>query len=240
MPTFEVALPIGAIAFYLYDCTMLLFGNELVYARNSGRWEATGGFDLFVFGKRLCIAWPFAPRALIFRVTWSENDGRTALPEEWPGTAVLQAIKPMQYVCSVLHFMLLVLLPLLSIFYGAGAMLLALFGAFYLLIIIALVFVYRRRDVLELRGKAFWMLALDVIACPPFAVNIVRKITLPLRLETSPLEFASHVFGPADWQRLVAVVKARVDQRLAIEELNGEGATKLAAFRERLVRDRAI
>ena len=30
MPSFEVLLPIGAIAFYLYDSALLLYGNELV------------------------------------------------------------------------------------------------------------------------------------------------------------------------------------------------------------------
>lgn len=240
MLSFEVALPVGAIALYLYDCSVLLFGNELVYIRDSGRWKAAGGFDLFVFGKRVCLPSPLAPRALIFRVAWSENDARTGVAEDWPQPSLLQALKPLQFIGSALHLMLLLLLPLLSIFFGAGLLLLGLFGAFYLLTVSALIVAWRRREMLGLRGKAFWMLALDVIACPPFAVNMVRKITLPLQLDGNPLAFAHRVFAGPERRQLIALLRARVDELLASRDPQGESAIRLTAFRDQLIRDGGI
>ena len=69
MPSFEVALPLGAIGFYLFDSTMLLYGNELVFIRQRARWNVTGGLDLFLFGNRICTPMALSV-ALLWRVAW--------------------------------------------------------------------------------------------------------------------------------------------------------------------------
>ena len=61
---------------------------------------------------------------------------------------------------------------------GAGLALLAVFAAYYAAVVALLVITSRRRVALGLGTKAYWAIALDCILCPPFAVNLVRKITL--------------------------------------------------------------
>src|SRR5262249_35155737 len=72
--TFEVVLPLGAIAFYLYDSAMLLYGNELVFLKRGGRWRATGGLEGYIGSRRLCLPALFRPWVLLFRVLWKESD----------------------------------------------------------------------------------------------------------------------------------------------------------------------
>lgn len=36
-PGFDILLPVGALAFYLFDCFHLLHGNELLLIRRGGR-----------------------------------------------------------------------------------------------------------------------------------------------------------------------------------------------------------
>jgi hypothetical protein len=234
MISFEIALPIGAIAFFLYDSSTLLFGNELLYVRRGSRWSATGGLNLYLFGKRVCLPALFSPHALIFRVAWSEGDARTGSPAEWPPPSLISALRPVQYICGALYFALLVLLPVISIALGAGALLLLLFGAYYSLTLAAVVVAYFRRGALGLTGKAFWLLALDVLACPPFAVNLVRRITLRFRLEGSPLAFANSHFEPRQREHVVAIIASRIEEFLAQEDSGSENASKLIAFREQL------
>ena len=234
MPSFEVALPLGAIGFYLFDSTMLLYGNELVFIRQRARWDVTGGLDLFLFGKRICMPAWLCPWALLWRVAWKENDTRDAEQCEWPPPDLVEALHPLRWICTMLLVMLWVLLPAASIVWGAGILLLALFAVFYATVMVALAIVYAHRKSLRLTGSAFWLLALDVFACPPFAVNLVRKISLRYGMDGNPLAMAHLYFEPPANQRLIAIVTARVDEFLAQEEEGSAAARKLAAFRAEL------
>jgi hypothetical protein len=234
--SFEVALPLGAIAFYLYDCAIRLCSNELIYMRTAQAWRVTGGFDVFIFGRRLCLPGLLSPHALLVRVAWSEDDARP-VATEWPPSSLRRALRPLQVICSVLHVMLLVLLPVFSIALGAGFPLLALFAVFYFLTIVALIVIYSRRDTLGLDMKTYWLLAVDVVFCPPFAVNIVRKISLRCRLDGNPLAFATAQFGPTHRRRVASIVAARVDALLRQAVEGSDSASKLNALRERLNRE---
>ncbi len=68
---------------------------------------------------------------------------------------------------------------------------------FYMLTLTALVFAWRRRVVCRIPGRTFWLLALDALACAPFAVNLVRKITLRHGIAGDPLRFAAGHMDPA-------------------------------------------
>lgn len=233
---FEVALPLGAIAFYLYDCALRLSSNELVFVRAGRAWKVDGGYELFVFGKRLSLPALLSPRALIVRVAWSENDNRPAATE-WPASSLVQALRPVQVICTALHLMLLVLLPLFSVALGAGLLLLGLFAAFYLLTLTALVVIYLRKDALGLDMKSYWALAADVVLCPPFAVNIVRKISSRWPLGGNPLAFATAQFSATQRRQLAMIVDARIEELLRHAGEGSDSIPKLNALRERLNRE---
>jgi len=51
MPSFEVLLPLGAIGLYLFDSTLLLYSNELLFAQRAGRWSFAMSSALLPVGK---------------------------------------------------------------------------------------------------------------------------------------------------------------------------------------------
>jgi len=55
MPPFEVLLPLGAIGLYLFDSTLLLYSNELLFARRAGRWTFATSCELFLGGRRVLL-----------------------------------------------------------------------------------------------------------------------------------------------------------------------------------------
>jgi hypothetical protein len=190
----ELWLPLGAIAFQLYDATQALWHNEVLFERAQGRWHIRADSALRRWGRRFVLPNPFMPQRPLFRAAWSIDDVRPTADQDF--APLFAALRPLGVICQLLMFMLLALWPLCWIL-GAGLTVLALFISYYLLVIVALILVFRRRNRLSLNSRAFWSLAFDVLACAPFAVNIVRRLSLRSDMVGNPVEFAVQRFdGP--------------------------------------------
>lgn len=213
--SFDLLLPVGALAFYLYDSAHLLYGNELLMIRRGGQWEAQAASSLRLFGRRVAVPNPLLPGALVFKVQWSETDARPLVDETVAIDDFEDALRGLKPLVLALLVLLACALPVTSIGFGAGAALLGVFVAYYGLVLVALLVVYRRRVALGVPGKAFWMLAIDVFACAPFAVNLVRKLALHRGLRGNPLRFASREFAPAALARLRLAIAAAIEPDLA-------------------------
>jgi hypothetical protein len=212
MTPVEFWLPLGAIAFYLYDGAQLLWHNELLFVRAGGRWRAEGPSDISWLGRRLYLPNPLLPQRPGFKVHWSLSDTRAAaapVPAEF-----LQALRPIGFTTVVLCGLLL-LLPLISWTLGAGLMMLLLFAVYYGLIILALAFMIARRKALQLTGSACASLAFDALACAPFAINLVRKIALRRGMEGEPVAFAGTQFAPAERDALRALLARKIEEAAA-------------------------
>jgi hypothetical protein len=95
--------------------------------------------------------------------------------------------------------------------------LLAVFVLYYLLIVLALVLLCRRRRVLQLSVRGCALLALDALACAPFAVNLVRRVTLQRSVATDALPFGHAALQGPERQRLVDLLAQRQRDALAGE-----------------------
>lgn len=172
LPPFEVLLPLGALAFYAYDCCLLLFDNETVQHWAGASWLPQAPTSIVLMRKRLLLLDLLRPDRLCLRTAAEPPDLAPA-----PQTLV-KAVRPLQLGVLMLAVLLWVVLPTVSLVLGAGLALLAVFAAYYAAVVALLVITSRRRVALGLGTKAYWAIALDCILCPPFAVNLVRKITL--------------------------------------------------------------
>jgi hypothetical protein len=233
MTPVELWLPVGAIGFYLYDSLQPLWQNEVLYVRAGERWRFIADSPVRRWGRRLVLPNPLLPQRPLFRVAWSLDDKRAASTPELNG--FLSALRPIGFICQLLLALLLLLLPVCWLL-GAGIVLLAQFALYYLLIITALVLVFRRRETLGLRHRAFWSLAFDVIACAPFAVNMVRKLSLRRGLEGDPIAFAAREFDPAPRDALAQLIRQRLEEEQAGDALPAEReqqiASRLATLRD--------
>lgn len=191
---FEWLLVLGVIAFYLYDSTLLLYENEMVFAESRGRWRFLSGSSWQIVGRNTLLPNPLTPQHHLFRVHWDERLSAQATPEHWQ--PMVRALKPLRVMLLALLTAMLPGLALVVFFFGTGPELLALFAAVYLTIVTMLVVVYRRRAALGLDRKAFVSLCIDSLACAPFALNLVRKISLRCALTDNPVGFAREHFAP--------------------------------------------
>ena len=190
MLPFEVLLPLGAVGFYVYDSLLLLFGNEMLFVRTRQGWRVVEASRQRLLGRRLCLLNLVLPHWPVFRVAVSERQilaVRGTVPDQGP---FLLALRGPGACAALLLVLIAVVLPFVSIGLGAGPVLLAVFAACYGVAAIAASIIFMRRDVLALSGRAFTGVALDALLCPPFGVNIVRKLSLRRELGCSPLDFA--------------------------------------------------
>ncbi len=225
MTAVEFWLPIGAIAFYLYDSAQLLWHNELLFVRGAKQWRVEGPSTISLSGRRVYLPNPLLPQRPGFRIHWSLADERAepaALPDEF-----LRALRPVGFVTLLLSWML-VLLPLVSWTLGAGLVLLLLFAAYYLFALVALAFMLHGRRALQLSGTACASLAFDALACAPFAANLVRKIALRRGLDGNPVLFAREHFDPAARAALRAQLLRKLEEQQAGEEPAPERAARIA------------
>lgn len=231
MTAVEFWLPIGAIAFYLYDCAQLLWHNELLFVRGARRWRAEGPSTISLWGRRVYLPNPLLPQQPGFKVHWNLDDARVApaaLPAEF-----LRALRPIGFITIVLAGLLLAL-PFISWTLGAGLVLLLLFASYYLFVLVALAFMVHARAALRLDGKACASLAFDALACAPFAANLVRKIALRHGIEGDPVLFAQEHFDPAAREALRAQLLRKMEEQHAAEEPSPARAARVAELLRKL------
>ncbi|HEY4367718.1 MAG TPA: hypothetical protein VGN07_10845 [Steroidobacteraceae bacterium] len=233
MPSFEILLPLGAIAFYLFDSAALLSTRELLFERQRKRWQVLGGSDFLLLGRRPVLPNPLTPYRSIFLISW-HDDVNAAESSTATIDAFTRALRPIQWIVSLLLALLLVAIPMASLLYGAAESLLVLFAVFYLLMLVALAIVVRRRKVLSLSGKECFALAMHILLCAPFAVNLVRRLSLRWKLPATPLQFANSNFDASARSKTIELIKSRVDQTLQTLDPETPRAVRLIEFRQRL------
>lgn len=234
----EVLLPAGAIAFYLYDSLLWLFGDELVLIRGARRWTCAAGSDWLLMRRRLYLPNPFAPQLLLWRACWSAS-ARGAAGAGLSQLAALQvALAPLR--ALVLIEMLLIVLALPAcVVAGLGPLaLLLLLGAIYGVAIAAVIWIWWRRALLGLSARQCRSLSFDALACPPFAINLVRKISLLGKVRGELLAQARGEFEPAAYERLRAMLLRRVAEQLAVAAEGSQVRAELLDYQHALQEQR--
>lgn len=218
MPSFDVLLLLGVIGFYLYDSSMLLYTNELVYLERNYKWSfASPSNNWALLGKILYIPNPIRPDIAMWRIYWTEKTHvfNGNIEEERKSLENLcTQVRPFRYMVLVLLILFSLGLPIALFKYGGGVILLILFGLIYLTIAFILAYALWKRHALELPLRKWAFLAFESLFCPPFALNILRKITLNHSISCEPILLAETIFEKDIFNRVVDVVAQRIDQQL--------------------------
>jgi hypothetical protein len=230
MLTTEVLLMLLVTGLYLYDSALLLYANEglLVTQGRQGWAVAFGSRHTTLRGRQLYVPNPLRPTQALFRLAWSAQQPPAGAQHGWSGQrADLARLSPAVWSLALVLF---VLLPV-TLFARLGDLAVVLsFSLIYLnvLLMLALLWLDRRR--LALTPRHWAMIALDLLICPPFALNVVRRLSLRVNIREDFIEAARHLLAPTDWEAIRPEILARLDDEMAVEE---EGSPRWAALHER-------
>lgn len=201
---------------YLKDGLLMLEGDEAVLVRGwRGRWRAGfGPREWRLRGRAPWLCNPFKPQQPVLRLHWNASAPAvlaptpSGAPADVPGD--LLALGPW---VGVIWLLLFVGLPIAFYAHLGLAVLLAVLAELYAAIAIALILVYRRRGALGLTRRAFGVLAFEVLACAPYAANLVRRLSLARRVDEDFAAASERLLkGPA-----LAAMRAESARRIDYE-----------------------
>lgn len=219
----------GVVALYLYDSALLLYHNELVLVSRRGGCRVSGGSAFELGGRRVFLPHPFSPHQPLFRLSWPargvfEGD---ALPNRSLRVRVaLTVLTPWMLLLLVLFVSGLFCLLFIS---NDAMALLAWVVAIYGVIVVTLLHVYRYRKALNLSRRAVAAIALDAMLCAPFALNIVRKISLRQHADVD-LRAAAMRLPPAALGDLSRILRERIQVSRGFMEPDSAVSQALAAY----------
>lgn len=171
-------MPVGAIALYLYDCVLPLYGNELLIVKGVGRWHIEEPGPFVLGGRRLALLDPLQPYAPTFRMVIDAPSLLVATEVTGDIQPMIDALLLHRVLCGVLAVLVVLGLPIVSLLVGPGIEMLAVFGSAYVVALTSGIFLWTRRQRLGLTSRYSLRLAIDGLLCPPLGVNLVRKLTL--------------------------------------------------------------
>lgn len=219
----------GIVALYLYDSALLLFHNEIVLeARRSG-YLVSGGTAMEFRGRHLFLPNPLCPHRPLIRLSWSVDEPHDggAQPIRWRRIKLaLSVIAPWTWMLSGLFF---VGLPGV-LWFGTDALLLGWLVLTYLTILAMLGQVWVYRKALNLSGRDIAALGFDVLLCAPFAINMVRKISLRQAHSAGFYAFASSTLSAAENAVLCEILRGRIQTSLDFQEPSSSTSHALRAY----------
>ena len=190
--SYEALLAAAALGFYLYDSLILLAEDELVFARGWRAWRFALGARLEILGRYPYLPNPLLPADCLFRVAPSAQHREGVGEEEL--ARFLAALAPLRWIVTALFLVLAPGLPLLLFAYRTNDAALVLLAAVYGLVAAAGLELFRVRKVIGLPARTAAALAFEALACPPLALNLVRKVCLRRGLCGDPVRFARKAF----------------------------------------------
>lgn len=211
---------IGAL--YLYDCVSLVYHNQVVVRRTRQGWQVAFPRDNATFGKRLMLMLPLlAPFYPAYKLSWNINAGIVSGDVE----SSLADFR------SADELLFLRLAPV-SVFLGFGVLLavpiglrflptmsfLVLLAVLYAGIAYQLVRLWRIRVSCHLPTEKFSSFAFECIACPPCAVNLLRKVSLNTIPKLDLIDFVERTLPREQQIDIVSEVIKRVEADLVAED----------------------
>ena len=220
----------GVVVLYLYDSALLLYHNELVLVGRRGGWRVSGGSAFELSGRHVFLPQPFCPHQSLFRLNWPEQgmvEGNAKPVRSHRVFVALELIAPWTLLLLVLF---VVGLPYALFASHDTAGLLAWIVAVYVVIIAMLLHVYRYRKALNLSGRAVAAIALDALLCAPFALNVVRKISLRQRFDADLRAVAATMLPLPALHDLTAILRDRIKVSLGFVEPGTAESQALDAY----------
>ncbi len=233
----EALLMLVAVALYLFDSLLLLASNEAVLVRGRrGRWFARFGLDRWrLNGKEPYLSNPATPHFPLWRLRWSFDEAAGEAAARARAVAVPPVLERFRLHALLSLISIYVLVPIV-LFYPVGiGYPIAVVALLYINIVVALMRLLRLRAEFRLSPGQFAVLAFECMACPPFSVNLVRKLCMKLEIDEDFTMAAIRLLSAEALPAVEAQCLRRVDEQIDYAEEGSDRMQKLVAGRRRFV-----
>jgi hypothetical protein len=142
------------------------------------------------------------PHHLTFKCSWKIKNLELSIDihDITVINTISKKLKPLQLINILLFILTLLYLPLIVLLKGGYTLLGIAIILIYLLNIITFITITIQRKALKLSWSKLCQFLLDILLCPPFALNILRKISLNYQLQMDGILIAKSLLNPHDYQ----------------------------------------
>lgn len=231
----ELQLFVLLSAFYLYECSLLLYTNQAVVSRNQkGLWKVSFGSERWIYrGRELYLLNPFTPFRPVYLLSWNlERLTETGSELSAPPDSYYSHYAIFIAICSAGIFLVFpyVLLLAPSDRNVIGVMTLIYGSLLYISLVL-----YTERDSLGLTRKEAFSIACEYLLCPPLAVNVIRRISLRRKHRIDLVSFlSSRHIEPAskNWSKIALL--ERIDHAIYNAESDNQNLQRLSDRRRQI------
>lgn len=235
----EVLLVAAMVGLYLYDSVQLLHSNEGVLAATlGGRWSLHFGAEHYTLrGKEPFLPNPLLPHHPVFALRWKQQvTVETSAAHRWtpPQFGPYKVLAPFVWLMALALFGLIptgLFTRYGNVAIAAGIVL------FYASTLLAFAYVWFKRRTLQLTPRQIAALAFESLTCPPFALNLIRHISLKSRPATDLISTSRHLLRQDDWTTSLPTVIKRIDNAITYENEGTPRARTLAEYQASLNRE---
>lgn len=232
----EAWFVIGIYLFYISNSLKLLHNNQLILCMTLGKWKVICPDSQWqILRKTPYLFNPFLANSPIFCGTWSTATEANNIEAAIAIDEFVNALSPLNYFVIILFVMMCLCIPLALLTYGTGFVFLSMMLITYTTILVMLAVLYTKRTELGLSQRNYFSIAFDCIVCPPYAINLIRKITWQYKVKFNLIEFAVSKLNRDDFSKLVQGLILRLDEQLLNEDVNSVRCEKLKTYRCKLL-----
>ena len=207
---------------------MLLNVNELIVQKSFKKWS----YRFPIFGLQILRKFPLVnnllmPNFLIFNLSWPSH--KEEIDSDKLET-LIQSMLPLQIIASLLLLLIIFVLPVVAFLFDSGPELLTLFIFIYLLIIFSVCYLFICRDSLGLSGLKISSIAFESILCPPFAINIARKVSLNYEIGSDPIDCSKMLFDKQTFELFKSDLTSLLKTNMKYHEKDSTRYTELKSY----------
>ena len=219
------------VGLYVYDSAQLCYFNEFFLSKGlrSSFYVQTVSLN-YSFGKKfLFIPSLFFPSTLLFKVKWqTQNKTAPIVPADIEIIYNLaQQLELIQFLNTIGAILTLIALPLSIIGKASHTLIALIIIVIYAINLINILMIFLQRKTLSLRPKTLLLLFLDSLFCPPFALNLVKKISLNYAIQTEGLKLAQKLLQPPQLEVLITQIIKDIALLKTNHNLSNEQLTRL-------------
>lgn len=205
------------VGLYIYDSALLLYPNEgILKASHAMNWRTGfGSENTTLAGKELYIPNLFCPTTPIFRLSWQYETSVGSKNTGWE--SCIKLLRWFQVPIWLLFTMSFLFLPIALFGHFGDVLLIAVFALIYLCVAIIVSTLYLVKEPLAISKREFWFTTFDLFLCPPFAINLVRRLSLKQHVKEDFVAAARRLQKAAHWQETEMRLRSRL-----IDEANCE------------------
>lgn len=212
---FEYLFIISLAGLYIYDSATVCFYNSIFILKGiRKKFDYQIPHSQFNFGKKFLIFLQIlSPHILVFQTSWQYKTIHTKaididINNIQKTAEILRKIQPIIIFLFVLMF---IVMPILILFKFKTLLIILTILSIYLINIFLFIFILINRKKLHLSKKLILQILLDSLFCPPFALNLMKKISLNLSTTSDALALSKSLLNESRQKLLVNQVVSKIE-----------------------------